>query len=184
MLTAEQEKWIAHLRDDDKIIIKPYDPTAPKKFELVADKIRSALGAETRVEHCGATGLGISGQDEIDIYIPVLPGDFDSLLTPLKEIFGEPRSLYTLERARFVTIQDGKHVDIFLINEESDGWKNGVRFETYLKTHPEALKAYRELKEEGNGLSTREYYRRKIGFINDILADNKTKATDYQTEGR
>lgn len=169
MLTTKQKKWIAHLRDDDEIIIKPYDKTAPEKFERVRDKIQLILGKGVRVEHCGATGLKISGQDEIDVYIPVLLGNFDSLLVRLKKVFGEPNSLYALERARFVTIESGKHVDIFLINEESDGWKNGVKFETYLKNHLHALAAYRKLKEKSNGLSTRKYYRRKINFINGIL---------------
>lgn len=38
MLTEQQRKWIDHLRDDDKIVIKPYDPTAPQKFEAVKKK--------------------------------------------------------------------------------------------------------------------------------------------------
>lgn len=169
MLTAGQEKWIAHLRDDDKVVTKPYDETAPDKFEKVKERIQAVLGKETQIMHCGATALGISGQDEIDIYLPVPPDRFDSLIHPLKEMFGEPRSLYPLERARFVTLEGGKHIDVFLINQECDGWKNGVKFEAYLRTHPEVLEAYRRLKEDGNGLSTREYYRMKIGFINDIL---------------
>ena len=113
--------------------------------------------------------MGISGQDEIDIYLPVSPGDFDKLLTPLKKLFGEPRSLYPLERARFVTFEEAKHIDVFLINKECAGWKDSVRFESYLKTHPKTLEKYRLLKEKGNGLSTREYYRRKINFINKVL---------------
>lgn len=169
MLRPEQEEWLAHLSDDDKIVIKPYDATAHEKFELVKQKIQAALGEETKVEHKGATSLGISGQDEIDVYVPVPPSRFDSLLKPLSGVFGEPKSLYPRNRARFVTFESGKHIDVFLINEESDGWKDGVKFETYLKIHPEALQAYRKLKENGDGLSTREYYRRKIEFINDIL---------------
>ena len=113
--------------------------------------------------------MGISGQDEIDVYIPVAPSKFNKLIPSLTQLFGEPRSHYPLERARFVTIENGKHVDVFLINKDSDGWLNGLKFEKYLKSHPKALEAYRKLKESGNGLSTREYYRRKIEFINQIL---------------
>lgn len=173
MLTTEQEKWIDHLRDDDHIVIKPFDPNSIEIFETVKTKIQSNLGNEISVEHRGATSLGISGQDEIDVYIPVAPGKFDALIPILKTSFGEPRSVYPLERARFVRVEKGKHVDIFLINKECDGWKNGVIFDNYLKSHPETLEAYKKLKEEGNGLSTREYYRRKIGFINDILSKAK-----------
>lgn len=170
MLTLEQEKWIAHLSDENKINIVPFDPTAEEKFQRVKQRIQNVLGTQMPVEHRGATSLGILGQDEIDAYVPTPEAKFNSLIDPLKTIFGEPRSLYPLERARFVTEEQGKHVDVFLINEEHDGWKNGVKFEAYLKSHPEALEEYRHLKENGNGLSVREYYRRKTEFINGILA--------------
>ena len=170
MLTLEQEKWIAHLSDVNKISIVPFDPTAEEKFQRVKQKVQDSLGTRTLVEHHGATSLRISGQDEIDVYIPTPGAKFNSLINPLKTLFGEPRSLYPLERARVVTEELGKHVDVFLINEEHDGWKNGVKFEAYLKFHPEALEEYRQLKENGDGLSVREYYRRKTEFINGILA--------------
>lgn len=170
MLTAEQEKWIAHLSGVNKISIIPFDPTAEVKFQRVKRRVQNVLGDGIPVEHHGATSLGISGQDEIDVYVPVSPSRFNLLVEPLKSLFGEPRSLYPLERARFVTEQDGKHVDVFLINEEHGGWKNAVVFENYLRSHPDALEEYRILKESGNGLTVREYYRRKIEFINDILS--------------
>jgi GrpB-like predicted nucleotidyltransferase (UPF0157 family) len=95
---------------------------------------------------------------------------FDEVVLKVSNLFGEPASKCSLERARFVTGVDGKHVDVFVINKECDGWKNGVKFEDYLKSHPESLEEYRILKENGDGVSTREYYRTKIGFINEILA--------------
>jgi len=169
MLTIEQEKWIAHLSDKNKIRIVKFDSTADEKFKKVKLRIQDVLGKRVVVEHRGATSLRISGQDEIDVYIPVSPARFNSMIDPLKRIFGGPRSLYPLERARFVTEEDGKHVDVFLMNKECDGWKNGVKFEEYLKSHPKVLKDYQKLKENGNGLSVQEYYRRKIEFINSIL---------------
>jgi GrpB-like predicted nucleotidyltransferase (UPF0157 family) len=169
MLTPDQEKWVAHLSDQDQVTILPFDPSTPQKFEAVKRKIQAVLGPETRVEHRGATSLEISGQDEIDVYIPVAEDQFDRLLAPLSTAFGKPRSHYPRERARFVVVEEGKHVDIFLINAACQGWTDGVKFENYLKSHPEALGRYRLLKEAGHGLSTREYYRRKIEFINEIL---------------
>lgn len=168
MITPEQEKWIAHLSDEEQVTIFPFDPSAGQKFEAVRARILSALGPGTQVLHRGATSLGISGQDEIDIYIPVSETDFNALLAPLAAAFGPPHSHYPLERARFVTIEGGKHVDIFLANTASQGWIDGVRFENYLVTHPEALERYRLLKEAGDGSSVREYYRRKTEFINEI----------------
>ncbi len=169
MLTSEQQKWVDHLSDTDTISIVPFDQTAEEKFIFVKERIRSALGAYVPVEHHGAASLGISGQDEIDIYVPIPMEKFDAFLELLKELFGEPRSTYPLRRARFVTDVDGKHADVFLITESSDDWLRSIAFETHLKNHPDDLDAYRKLKERSAGLSVREYYRRKIEFINGIL---------------
>lgn len=169
MLTPEQEKWLAHLSDSDTISMVPFDVTANEKFEQVRARIQTELGENVRVEHHGATSLGISGQDEIDVYLPVSQDGFESLVQSLKTIFGEPRSYYPSKRARFVTTEEGKHIDIFPVNEGSDDWKNLVKFENILRNNPTKLEEYRKLKESGNGLSTREYYRRKLEFINEIL---------------
>lgn len=169
MLREDQKKWIDHLSNDSKIKIVPFDPSSQEKFKKVKLLIQSKLGNELQIEHRGATNLGISGQDEIDIYIPVLPDEFNKYINPLTELFGKPRSHYAVERARFVITEAGKHIDVFLINKEGVGWIEGLKFENYLKEHPQALEEYRKLKELGDGLSTREYYRRKIEFINDIL---------------
>ena len=169
MLSQKQEGWINHLSDESKVLKVSFDPTSQAKFEKVKSAIQSKLGEKIRVEHHGASSLGISGQDEIDIYIPVPPKSFDGLLVPLAALFGKPRSHYPLERARFVTSEGGKHIDVFLINEEGESWLNSLKFENYLRTHPETLEEYRILKESGNGFSTREYYRRKIEFINAVL---------------
>lgn len=170
MLTPEQEKWIAHLSDTGMVKIVPFDKAAGEKFARVKRKIQEIIGNDLSIEHHGATSLGISGQDEIDVYMPVSPEEFDPLVDKLRELFSEPRSLYPLERARFITMEDGKHIDIFPINKEGNSWEDLIKFEVFLREHPEKLDEYRQLKEAGDGLSVREYYLRKILFINEILA--------------
>ncbi len=169
MLTHEQEKWINHLSNQDHIVLAPFDPSTPQKFEAVKQKIQKVLGSETQVVHRGATSLGISGQNEIDIYVPVPENQFEPLIATLLTAFGAPHSHYPHDRARFVVDEAGKHVDIFLVNETSVGWLSGIKFENYLRSHPETLEQYRLLKEAGHGLSSREYYRRKTEFFNEIL---------------
>ena len=170
MLTLEQEKWIGHLSDTDIIEIFPFDTSSVEKFDKVKQKIQSVLGAETEVVHKGATSLKISGQGELDIYVPVPPEKFDAMVANLEKIFGKPRSLYPLERARFVYYIDSTKAEVFAINDQCKGWLESEAFEGYLRSHADELKAYETLKEQGNRLSCREYYRRKIGFINNILS--------------
>jgi GrpB-like predicted nucleotidyltransferase (UPF0157 family) len=169
MITPDQQKWINHLSDESKIKIIPFDPTSQEKFEKVRSIILSSLGESTPFVHQGATSMGISGQDEIDTYIPISVDLFEEYISKLGKLFGEPRKIYPGDRAHFITKEDGKRIDVYLINKDSPSWLNGVKFQNYLSTHPDALEEYRILKEAGDGLSVREYYRRKTEFINNIL---------------
>lgn len=170
MLTPDQEKWINQLSDDEIVVIQPYDPTSFEKFESVKRKIQIVLGSDAKVIHRGATSLGISGQNEIDVYVPVPPEQFDKFIPVLTTAFGNPRKVYPNDRARFAIYEEGKRVDVFLINQNSPGWINGIKFENYLRKHPDLLEQYRILKETGHGLTIREYYRRKTAFFNEIVA--------------
>jgi GrpB-like predicted nucleotidyltransferase (UPF0157 family) len=169
MLSKKQKDWLNHLSSEKKINILPFDPMATEIFLKIKSKIQDNLGKDTRVEHRGASSLGISGQDEIDVYVPVPPSVFDLYIPKMSKIFGEPRSLCPLERVRFSEEIDGKKIDLFLINDEHDDWINGCKFENYLKSHPKDLEVYRKLKEEMNGFSVKDYYTRKNEFINKIL---------------
>lgn len=169
MLTPQQQKWVNNLSDTDTIKIIPFDDTAQEKFEKVKEKITSALGKDTPYVHSGATSLGISGQDEIDTYIPVDVKYFEDYIVKLTEIFGAPRKIYPNDRVHFKINEEGKRIDIYLINNEAPSWTEAVKFQDYLKANPDQLDRYRILKESGNGLSIREYYRRKLEFINEIM---------------
>ncbi len=169
MLTTGQQEWIDHLSDTKTVSIVPFDPTCEQKFLKIKKEIQSILGREQEIVHSGASSLRISGQDEIDIYVPVLPAIFDKTIIALKNLFGEPASYYTLVRSRFVTGVEGKHVDVFVINKEDFGWTGAVAFMSYLRSNPEVLERYRKLKEGLNGKTQREYYRIKTEFINEIL---------------
>lgn len=164
MLTEEQEKWINHLSDERKVEILEYNPKVKDVFEVAKKKILNFL-PEMDVLHCGSTALEISGQGEIDLYIPVLEKRFDNYLAKLVAHFGEPGSVYPQKRARFVKYIDGIKIEIFLVNKEADDWKNLIKFENYLRKNKSASREYEKLKQESNGLSVREYYRKKLEFI-------------------
>ena len=156
MLTKEQKKWIEHLSDKKKIKIIPYDPKVKIVFSRTKKEIQQVLG-KINVMHCGSTNLEIFGQGEIDLYIPVNNKSFNSYLKKLIKYFGEAGTVHSMERARFVKYVDKIKVEIFLINEESDGWKNGLEFESYLKRHPDILGKYEKLKKKCNRFSIRKY---------------------------
>lgn len=170
MITQEQEKWLSHLSDTNKVDIAPFDPKSNEKFEEIKKQIQSVLGNKTRVLHRGASGLGISGQPEIDIYIPVLPEKFDRTVLEMEKIFNKkPYSIYPLERTKFILFKGQTKLEIMVVNKLNKSWIDNETFYQYLKRHPEALEQYRKLKEDGRGLSNQSYYRKKIEFINNIL---------------
>jgi|SRR3989344_3440139 len=176
MISLEQEKWLAHLNDNDSVSINPADPMVVEKFTKIKNQIQSVLGKNINVVHKGATSLGISGQGELDVYIPVLPKNFDSMVSFVEKIYGKAKSLYPLERARFITLVDNTKAEIFVINETGKGWLDSCKFEQCLKQNHEVLEEYKKLKEGGEGLSTQKYYRRKIEFINNILEREKSSS--------
>lgn len=169
MITPEQQQWLDHLSDTDTVQVVPYDTNAPRKFSQIKQRLRESLGDEFEIVHRGASALGISGQGELDVYIPTLPEAFVPTIELVAKKLGRPRSVYPFQRARFVTAVERTKVEVFVINVQSQDWIDGLYFETFLKNHPTYLEDYRLLKEEAAGQSTREYYRRKLEFINDIV---------------
>lgn len=170
MLTPDQQLWVDHLNDTDAISVVPWDPTAEDKFLAIKAAVQGFLGTQQAVLHRGASSLKISGQDEIDIYVPVPVGEFDKTVNTICDLYDRPRSMYGLKRAHFVTSIDNKHIDVFVINKDDANWTDSEIFYEYLLSHPAALEEYRKLKENLSGKTTRAYYREKIEFINDILA--------------
>ena len=106
----------------------------------------------------------------MDVYIPVGKEKFDQVVGRVMEIFGNPKSNYPLQRARFVTSVQDKHVDVFVINEEDSSWKDSEIFYEFLLTHPDKLQDYRQLKERFMGKSIKAYYTAKIEFINEVVS--------------
>ncbi len=167
MLTPEQEKWVESL-SDKAVLIVPYDPKAKKLFIKAKKKIQNILGPEVTVEHVGASSFGISGQDEIDVSIVTNKGRFPDYIKKLEAGLGPIKSVYP-DRVRFEVKEEGKKIDLKLIDVDHPNYLNSKAFEKYLKSHHDELNRYRILKEECNGVTVKEYYRRKIEFINEIL---------------
>jgi len=170
MLIPSQKKWLAQLSDTDSTDIYPYDPKCPEIFEEFMNFFKSKIGGDLKIVHYGASSLGISGQNEIDVYVLVSPEDFNDMVDKVSTMFGMPQSLGENKRARYKVIFKGKKIDLFVSNEEHEEWQNNLKFNSYLRNNPEALAEYKKIKEDLAGKSTREYYRAKVEFINETLS--------------
>ncbi|MFA6269892.1 MAG: GrpB family protein [Candidatus Paceibacterota bacterium] len=172
MLTPEQEKWVSHLNTTGRVEIFLYDEKAPEKFEQIKAQIQSAIGADFEILHRGASSMGISGQKEIDVYIPISAEQIEVLTPKMEAVFGKPKSVYTNERTKFLANVDGTKIEIMLTNKEHPSWINGEKFRDCLLANPETLERYKKLKEECAGVNCQQYYRKKIEFINEILGED------------
>lgn len=169
MLTKADIKWLSHLSNSNKVKIVPYNPKVKKIFEKQKKEILAILGKDTEVLHLGATSFGISGQGEIDLVIPISLDHFGEFIEKFKKVYGDPKSFSPNNRVRFNHEQGNINIEMVIVNQDSEGWKRNIAFENYLKSHPDALEEYRKLKELSNGIGIKEYYRRKMEFINDII---------------
>ncbi len=171
MLTPEQLTRLARFRNDDQVEILPFDPNCIERFEKLKARLKFTLGNDADIELRGSSYLEIAGKGELDIYIPVIPENFDTTVSKMEMFLNSsPGSLYPLDRARFIVATEGFEDEIFVVNTEGESWGKSTIFEDYLKSHIEDLKAYEMLKLNTAGLSTRAYYTAKEEFISEILA--------------
>ncbi|KXK09040.1 MAG: hypothetical protein UZ21_OP11001000093 [Microgenomates bacterium OLB22] len=170
MLTKKQQEWLEKLSDVDQVQIYPYNPAVKEIFQREKQTLLQLLGDSIDIYHMGASSLEISGKGDVDIYIPVEVGLFEPFLVKLKDSYGEPGSVSLQNRARFNIYREDIELEILLVNKDSEDWTNNRLFWNHLKENPSALIDYERLKESSGGMSTREYYRRKILFINEILS--------------
>lgn len=173
MLSEDQKKWLNHLSDTNKVKIIPYDLRVKVIFQQQKSELENILGNDVEILHKGASAWGISGKGDVDIYIPVSVEVFDEYFERLKQVLGEPGSYYHNERVRWNRHIDNVEIEIFLVNHDAQFYKKNMLFWNYIETHPDVLEAYRKIKEEANNTTTKEYYTRKVIFINKIMKSIK-----------
>ncbi|KKW00924.1 hypothetical protein A3E17_03705 [Candidatus Amesbacteria bacterium RIFCSPHIGHO2_12_FULL_48_14] len=177
MLKPNQEKYLSTIPADKKVVIKPYDP----KLREVADGIiRFVHGIDPDLEvlFMGAAGLGISGQGDLDLYILCKPSDFGKYLLGLKDVFGEP----VKEKDTYVAwelVRDDVPVELYLTDLGNEIYNTSMKEQNdifnILKTNPDILKEYEDLKISLNGQSFREYQRQKYKFYNRVLSQESNE---------
>lgn len=167
MLTEEQERYIQTIPEDKKVKIYPYSPKLKDIANEFIQKIRS-IDPNLEIMFMGASGLGILGQGDIDLYILSPASEFKKYLPGLIEQFGEPRSKHETSVA-WQFERENHEVELYLTDPSSSAMKEQVKVFEILKNNPEILKAYEQLKQDSDGISFREYQRRKYEFYNKLL---------------
>lgn len=128
------------------ITVVPYNPTWPTLFAEEAKKIANALGKNMiTIHHIGSTSVpGLAAKPIIDI-MPVVKDILavDNRVGAMAALGYTVKGEYGIPFRRFFS-KDNVNVHVF--EEGNSDIHRHIKFAEYLKTHPDFLQAYAELK--------------------------------------
>lgn len=167
MLTTKQQRYLESLPENTPVSILPFNPLAPAV--VVELSARITIAAPTvEVHHIGATALGISGKGDIDLDVFSARDVFETNVQIFEQLFGglNHRHDYSV---RWFFPYKGFPVEIYLTEPSDPGAQEEIAIFEMLRNNPALRHRYEKFKLSGNGLSAREYQRRKFEWYNTIL---------------
>ena len=162
------------------VLVLPYDETWKEDFLRIKAELQDALGGlALRIEHVGSTAVeGLSAKPIIDLDVVIRD---DSMLEAavsalLKIGYRHEGDLGIPGREAFS--YDGKeHLrkhHLYVCPQDSAELRRHLAFRDYLRSHPDAVRAYSRIKEEGAALypyDIEKYIEHKAPFIGKIYAE-------------
>ena len=163
-----------------RVIVLPYCERWEQNFAQIRDELRKALGPlALKIEHVGSTAVrGLSAKPIIDIDIVIRDYSvFDAVVSALQAIgYFHEGDLGIAGREAFK--YDGKdHLQkhhLYVCPQNSAELKRHIAFRDYLRSHPEAVREYSRIKEEGAVLfpnDIEKYIEHKAPFIQKIYQE-------------
>lgn len=138
-----------------KYVFKPYSNHFPALFEAEKARIFPHLKIALAIEHIGSTAVpGLGGKGIIDIAIAVQKKDMDTASKILQNLGYEFRpSFSTPDRFYYIAYlpdpEEGtRRYHIHLTYPENTEWKEFLGFRDYLRSHPQAVQEYAQLKQQ------------------------------------
>src|SRR3989344_6206530 len=155
MLTDGQNKYLATIPDDKKMVIKPFNPKGLKIANQIISAIKS-IEPHLDVLLLGSLPLKISGQEDIDISVFCIKSEQLKYLDNFKMLFGEPTRNGT-NSIGWDFQQEGFSVSVWLTDPTVETTKRQVQVFNLLKNDPNLLKEYEEIKLASKDLSYKQY---------------------------
>jgi GrpB-like predicted nucleotidyltransferase (UPF0157 family) len=165
MLSLDEQDYLDHLppeKIDEIVVVKPYDPQIENIAKNIIQKIQTVT-PDADVRFMGASALGISGQNDVDIYILGSPEKLDGWVIKIKELYGERI------KGKWQFCRDGCEVSVYIANPNDPNQKKQITVFEKLKNNPSTLKAYERLKESMNGKTYKDYQIAKYEFYHKLL---------------
>lgn len=171
----------------EKYIFRPYNPDFPRLFGIEKERLQGILGGGVEIEHIGSTAVPeLGGKGVIDISVATAKDKWIATSEELKTLGYEYKkkdegteSQRLFFMANLPDSELGTRIyHIHLTYPGSTELKREIGFRDYLRTHPEAVKEYADIKrlaaEEAQKLNTKDemrdvYAKIKADFIQKIL---------------
>lgn len=162
------------------VVVLPYDEHWRQDFLQIKDELIQALGQMAiRIEHVGSTSVkGLSAKPIIDIDVVIKDyTTIEAVVSALEKIgYHHEGNLGIVGREAFK--YDGKeHLKmhhLYVCPEDSPELLRHIAFRDYLRTHPDAVREYSLIKEEGAKLYPNDierYIEYKTSFIEKVYAE-------------
>ncbi len=158
------------------IIVQSYDSRWPREFDSLRSRLASGLnGLAVSIEHVGSTAVpGLAAKPIIDIDVLLrTEADLPAAITKLAALgYVYQGDLGIHGREAFQTPANDFSHHLYVCLPECEEYRRHLVFRDYLRSHPEAVEAYGELK---RGLALKftedrnEYTKAKSEFIAEIL---------------
>jgi len=162
----------------DKYVFRPYNNDYPELFTKEKARLQSKLGTGPRIEHIGSTAVpGLGGKGVIDILLIAPKTDWQSTsskLTSLGYEYKKKDAEREEEKLFFMThLPDRELGDriyhVHLTYPQSSEVRNSVGFRDFLRSNPDKLKEYEEIKKSAakaaQNLTTKDEMRDTYGKI-------------------
>ncbi|MBR4083106.1 MAG: GrpB family protein [Lachnospiraceae bacterium] len=162
-----------------QVVVQSYNKAWKDNFIDIKAEIQDALGElALEIEHVGSTSVeGLSAKPIIDIDVVIKEEMLDDVITALKRIgYRHEGNLGIAGREAF-KYEGKEHLQkhhLYVCPQDSAELKRHITFRDYLCSHPEAVREYSRIKEEGASLyplDMAKYIEHKSPFIERIYTE-------------
>jgi GrpB-like predicted nucleotidyltransferase (UPF0157 family) len=152
--------------------LKPYDSNLQNTADIIIKKINQAA-PDLKVNFVGSASLHILGKEDIDLVSGAKHNDFKTYIPILSKLFGNPNKIRN-KFAEWFFSYNNIAVELYLTNTSAPAYKHELKIFGILKTNNKLLEEYVTLKKSLDGLSEREYHKRRMPFFHMLLGlDNQ-----------
>jgi len=163
-----------------QVIVESYNRDWKKDFENIRSELMTVLeGKVISVEHIGSTSVeGLSAKPIIDIDVVIENADAFTAVKDSMESIGYTHEgdlgIPGREAFKYKGKEHLRKHHLYVCTKDATELKRHISFRDYLRTHPEAVREYSRVKEEGAKLYPYDidsYIGYKTPFIEEIYKD-------------